>query len=96
MVSFFTSFEYGACQAINLNASSCASHFLSENVPLEELFFMSLSTIFSGSRYDPFLDNGGQSLNYIEQKYGYLLDAVLVYSGIILIPESLILMHKYL
>ena len=66
-------FEYGACQVINLNGSSCASHFLTEPVPIEELFFMSTSLIFSGGKgYNPFLDNGGQDLNYIEEKYAYI------------------------
>jgi hypothetical protein len=95
--SWSSEFEFGACQVINLNASSCASHFLTEPVPIEELFFMSVSLIFSGGKgYNPFLDNGGQDLNYIEEKYGYLLDMFLTIGGIVIIPETIILLHKYL
>jgi hypothetical protein len=95
--SYSDYFFYGACQAINLNPSSCQSHYLTENVPIEELFFMSVSLIFSGGKgYNPFLQNGSQDLNYIEEKYSYLLQMVLTFAGLILIPEMIILWHRYL
>ena len=36
-----------------------------------------------------------QQVNYIEQKFGYLLDMVLTIAGIILVPEMIIFIHKH-
>jgi hypothetical protein len=99
MGSFSDDFKFGLCEGLNLNPSSCASHFESVNLPLQDVAFLAISTVFSADseRYNPYLtQNGGQPLNYVEIKYGYLLDMTLFFAGIILIPELSILIHKYL
>lgn len=94
-MSFDDYFKYGACSVINASESACASHFLTQNVPVEELFFVALSKVYGKTEYDPFLVNGGQSLIYVQQKYGYLLDFVLTLGGIIGFSELLIFIKKY-
>ena len=88
-------FEYGLCVDFNLNDSACAQNFLSVTVPFEEIFFMSLSKIFSSTPYDPLgYIHGGVRFNVLQVKYGYLVDFGLTLGAIILIPELLIFIKR--
>lgn len=94
MVSFWSGFQYGLCEGLNLNVSTCAERYINQDVPIEEAFFMVISNIFGSVPYTPWATDQ-QQVNYIEQKFGYLLDMVLTIAGIILVPEMIIFIHKH-